>query len=674
MKEDGWTKEEDSSDGIGNGNNNNHSSNQNTNDKFSLIAPAIQLSVKDASVDFIPSSMASIPFIGSGGKTKKKRLLQPISFTIQSGEMLSILGGSGSGKTTLLNTVAGRLESSLEMQGQVLLNGKNASQKVIRKSVGYVMQQDHLLPNLTVRETLQYAALLRLPDSISKAKKMELVEEAIAELGLRDCAETYIGGNGRRGVSGGEKRRVSIGVQILTNPSILLLDEPTSGLDSFTAHMIMETLLSLAVRQNRTVICTIHQPRSDIFQLFDKMMILARGNLVYFGSKAATSSYFKNIGIDCPRHANPADFYLDATSVDYRSVESEEISNKKMLQCVEEFKKAPKDESGGVFVPGEEKSSTMGPKKLIISTDETNESKHSETGDLREGVTEQAGQASFVKATVILTRRAYVNFFRHSSASIRVAQTLALAVLLCLCFWRLKNDQYSIQNRIGILYQVLGLTFVGVLNSVAIFPTERNVFYQERADGLYSTPAFFISYQAVELPLNFFGTFFFSILAYWVLGLYANAGHFFLFVFVSFILLVSGETVGIGMCAIFYDVGMATTVASVFMSIFNIIAGLFRPNDTLFWPLRAINYVLVPRWAATVLGINEFVGKTFECPGEQSQGLPVCPIPNGESLLNLYNISENQLGYAIALLVILTLSYRIIVFLLLHFKKTTFST
>ena len=195
---------------------------------------------------------------------------------------------------------------------------QSISDKKLKPSLlGYVLQHDHLLPNLTPRETLTFAGLMKLPSHIPKKKKLEIVQKVLLELGLRDCANTRIGGDGRHPcISGGERRRVSIGIQMLTDPSILFLDEPTTGLDSFTANKLMVTLTNIAHKSNRTVVCTVHQPRSDIFQLFDYIMLLSKGELVYFGeSNHTVLNYFERISFPCPIDMNPADYFRKFNSM-----------------------------------------------------------------------------------------------------------------------------------------------------------------------------------------------------------------------------------------------------------------------------------------------------------------------------------------------------------------------
>src|SRR5271169_3653163 len=219
----------------------------------------------------------------------------------------------GSGKSSLLNILCRRLHGSLTARyrysGELLFNNTVPSDSVIRALTSYVVQDDtSLLPSLTVRETLHFAAIIRLPPHMSKAHKIARAEEVLSQLGLNHCADTLIGSEFVKGISGGEKRRVSIAVQILTDPKILMLDEPSSGLDANTAHGVMELLQGLA-KEGRTIICTIHQSRSDLFPLFGNLLLLANGGrVIYSGKGENMMQYFQDIGYPCPTFANPAYF------------------------------------------------------------------------------------------------------------------------------------------------------------------------------------------------------------------------------------------------------------------------------------------------------------------------------------------------------------------------------
>ncbi|KAE8661388.1 ABC transporter G family member 21 [Hibiscus syriacus] len=219
-----------------------------------------------------------------------------------------MLGPSGSGKTTLLTALGGRLTG--KFSGTITYNGRPFSSSVKRR-IGFVAQDDVLYPHLTVLETLTYAALLKLPKKLTTQEKIEQVELILVELGLARCRNNVVGGPLLRGLSGGERKRVSVGLEMLVDPSLLMLDEPTSGLDSTAAHRIMVTLRGLA-RGGRTVIATIHQPSSGLYRMFDNVLVLSEGHPMYWGQADQAMDYFSSIGFTPSfNFLNPADFLLD---------------------------------------------------------------------------------------------------------------------------------------------------------------------------------------------------------------------------------------------------------------------------------------------------------------------------------------------------------------------------
>ncbi|CAI5516887.1 unnamed protein product, partial [Closterium sp. Naga37s-1] len=319
----------------------------------------------------------------AGAEVREKEILHGISGSVAPGEVLAMMGPSGGGKTTFLNVLGGRFKQG-NMAGTLTYNDLPYSKALKRKlgfvnqddiffprlilretliyaavlrlpkeltslspspwfpllllSLGFVTQDDIFFPHLTVRETLMYAAVLRLPKELSWADKVQRADETITELGLDKCRNTVIGGPFLRGISGGERKRVSIGHEILINPSMLLLDEPTSGLDSTTALRIIQVIQNLA-KSGRTVVTTIHQPSSRLFHAFDKLLLLSEGNAIFFGQAADAMVYFGRLGFEQLFAMNPADFLLDlatGTTADVRLPgvfgESEEWQEKSVLE------------------------------------------------------------------------------------------------------------------------------------------------------------------------------------------------------------------------------------------------------------------------------------------------------------------------------------------------------
>ncbi|OXV07259.1 hypothetical protein Egran_04981 [Elaphomyces granulatus] len=243
-----------------------------------------------------------------------KEILSDIQGAAPPGQLTAIIGASGAGKTTFLDILARKNKRGVA-QGDFYVNGEKISDQDFRGMIGFVDQEDTMLPTLTVHETILTSALLRLPKDMSNYAKEQRVLEVEKQLGIYHIKDQLIGseeGKGR-GISGGEKRRVGIACELVTSPSILFLDEPTSGLDAFNAFNAIECLVTLAKNYNRTIVFTIHQPRSNIVALFDRLILLAKGKTVYSGPFSTCQQYFDNIGYTCPPGFNIADYLVDLT-------------------------------------------------------------------------------------------------------------------------------------------------------------------------------------------------------------------------------------------------------------------------------------------------------------------------------------------------------------------------
>lgn len=256
------------------------------------------------------------PCISQGHEKADKLILKGVTGSVYPGEMLAMLGPSGSGKTTLITALGGRLTHRRgRLDGTVLYNGKPLN-NAVNRSIGFVTQDDVLYPHLTVAETLNYTARLRLPKTLTRSEKDLHATSVIEQLGLARCKDSLVGGQLVRGVSGGERKRVSIGQEMLINPGLIFLDEPTSGLDSTTAQTIVSTLAKMAAG-GRTVVMTIHQPSSRLFYMFDKVMLLSDGHPIYFGKGSEAMPYFSSLGYAPLVAMNPSDFLLDLATGKY---------------------------------------------------------------------------------------------------------------------------------------------------------------------------------------------------------------------------------------------------------------------------------------------------------------------------------------------------------------------
>ena len=322
-----------------------------------------------------------------------KQILKDVNASMPHSTVNAILGASGSGKTSLLNTLSHRIEGGrLRTTGKVLYNG-HTDLETVRSA--YVMQQDILLPTLTVRETLRYAAELRLPPPATAEERGQIVEDVVLELGLKDCADTRIGDNVHKGCSGGEKRRTSLAVQMLANPSVLFLDEVTTGLDASAAHQLMKTLRSLTWK-GRTIIITIHQPRSEIWSLFDNVLVLANGSPVYSGQAADCLPYFQGIGYQMPAFMNPAEYVIDQAAIDTRSSEAEATSSARVQRMTAAWRNHVHEQTSLSL-----ESNSLGTEKADANGKASLEASRRQIG------TRIHHQAGFARQVYVLTQRTF---------------------------------------------------------------------------------------------------------------------------------------------------------------------------------------------------------------------------------------------------------------------------
>jgi len=380
----------------------------------------------------------------------RKDILRNVTGHGSSGELLAIMGPTGCGKTSLMNILAARVPSggnaTQKLTGSITVNGKPRKESQFRRWSAYVLQDDFLYAHLTVHETLLLAANFFLPTHMPQEEKLNLIDLVIAELGLRKARDTIIGDDKNRGVSGGERKRANIAVQLITDPAVLFLDEPTSGLDSFQALSVMECMKDLA-DNGRLVISVIHQPRSSIYNMFDKLLLLSEGRTMYFGPSADAVGHFARLGHDCPSSFNPADYFLDILSPDNRTDGLEKASSQLISTLGDAW--SGQEAKGARLVPGKSAEDSLEAGTIAAASSDINKS-----NDIVE-VGNTFDITKFSRNLMLLCWRSWAEQSRDVvTLGIKCMVVTFFALIIGGIYSNIGLDQQSIQNRNGLLFFV----------------------------------------------------------------------------------------------------------------------------------------------------------------------------------------------------------------------------
>jgi ABC-type multidrug transport system ATPase subunit len=404
-----------------------------------------------------------------GGRWARRVIVEGVSGEARPGQLTAILGSSGAGKTTVLDILAGRKNTGV-ISGDIYVNARPIWM-LPRRALAYVTQDDVMLGTLTVREHLAYAAMLRLPGSVSKQARLARIETIMRELGLTDIADSRIGTSEARGISGGERKRVNIATELLAHPKILFLDEATTGLDAANAFQLVSLLKRIAQTHGTTIIMSIHQPRSNIFALFDSLILLAHTKMVYSGPANKVIEYFEARGHCAPQLYNPADFLIDVL----QSREATEALLRDGPAPAEEQQAAASEESTSLL------ETATGPATSVSIAPEP-------TDSVKLGVADEAPMkmlndddddefvTSYATQLCCLAKRTAINVLRDPFL-LRINYALAISVglLLGFLYWKMTLDLQhgGIQNRMGIMFFIVCLFGFTSLTSVDTFFSER---------------------------------------------------------------------------------------------------------------------------------------------------------------------------------------------------------
>ncbi|XP_047434836.1 broad substrate specificity ATP-binding cassette transporter ABCG2d [Mugil cephalus] len=514
----------------------------------------------------------------------------------------AILGPTGSGKSSFLDVLAARKDPS-GLSGEVLIDG--APQPPNFKCLsGYVVQDDVVMGTLTVRENLRFSAALRLPSSVPQSEKEARVNHLIKELGLTKVADSKVGTQMTRGISGGERKRTNIGMELIIDPAVLFLDEPTTGLDASTANSVL-LLLKRMASNGRTIIMSIHQPRYSIYRLFDTLTLLVSGKMVYHGPAPNALDYFANIGYSCEPHNNPADFFLDVINGDFTAtamtkvhgsedLDFEELSSSRQSieeRLVEEYKNS--SYSG----------TTRAELERIVQDKEYISRPKSRTITYN---------TSFFHQLRWVLKRTFQNLMLNPQTSVaQLGVNVFLALIVGAIFFGVKDDQSGIQNRMGALFFITTNQCFSTVSAAELFITERKLFVHEYISGYYRVSVYFLSKILSDVTLRTVTSVVFSCIVYFLIGLKSTVEGFFVFTLTVTLVAYTATAMTMAISADQSIVALANifmTITFVFMMIFSgLLVNLPSIMDWLAW----LKYFSIPRYGLAALKINEFVGLKF---------------------------------------------------------------
>ncbi|KAJ9505495.1 hypothetical protein QJQ45_028204, partial [Haematococcus lacustris] len=664
-----------------------------------------------------------------GSKSLTKRdIIKGVTGLIEPGRLTALMGASGAGKTSMLNLLAGNVSGKGSVAGSITVNGEKMDGGKMRTMSGFVhqasfnldvlasnslhgmhvacMQEDVILDTMTVREALLFAAQLKLPNDMPYAEKERRAMDIAHLLNLRKSLDSIVGSALEKGISGGEKRRLSLGMEMVTNPSILFLDEPTSGLDSFTAYkvatpaavaprnpgrastvlltssrephrqrpplrytgfhavhgaaltgfglglQVVRILSSVAYKYGRTIICTIHQPSSEVFNIFDDTIILAEGQVLFHGPVQSMVPYFGALGYHCPTHFNPAD-YLFMEVLHQGATSATEDTFDFIAGSKEDEKsraKAREEESGRIkgLLSAWNGSAINQKMTYAITSGAT----------INTGVHESAIQqtAGFWIQFALLAKRAGYNAMRNKLIlKGKLAQTVFLSLIVGLIYLQLGNDAKSVQDRQGSLFFIVVQALFGSLMGVlTVFGGEKVVFQREYGSYMYGLPSYFTSRWLVELPAHIVMPILSSVIIYFMVGYQLAADRFWWFALILVLVDNSGTAIGIFVSCLFADINVALAVMPMFLMPLMIFSGFFVNSSTLGWWFRWISYISPMKYGFIALAKNEFSGLQILCEPSDT-GCGAGGVRTGESVITLLGFDDlGNVGFNAGILFLIT--------------------
>lgn len=520
------------------------------------------------------------------GQTEDRlELLKGVSGAFRPGVLTALMGVSGAGKTTLMDVLAGRKTGGY-IDGTITISGYPKKQETFTRIAGYCEQNDIHSPHVTIYESLLYSAWLRLPSEVDASTRKMFVEEVMELVELTPLGEALVGLPGVSGLSTEQRKRLTIAVELVANPSIIFMDEPTSGLDARAAAIVMRTVRN-TVNTGRTVVCTIHQPSIDIFDAFDELVLLKRGGEeIYVGPLGHHSSelikYFEGIGVSKIRDGyNPATWMLDVTSMAQESALG--------VNFAELYKSSELYRRNKTLIK-ELSTPAPGSKDLYFST--------------------RYSQPFITQFKACLWKQ-HLSYWRNPKyTAVRLLFTTFIAFLFGSVFWNLgskRTKQQDLFNAMGSMYAAV--LFIGVQNATAIQPViaiERTVFYRERAAGMYSALPYAFGQIVIELPYVLVQTIIYGVLVYAMIGFEWTAAKLFWYLFFMYFTLLYYTTYGMMTVAVTPNEQVAAIASAIFYVLWNLFSGFLIPKTKIPVWWRWYYYICPVAWTLYGLVVSQF--------------------------------------------------------------------
>lgn len=514
-------------------------------------------------------------------KNETKSILKSVSGTFKSGELTAVLGPSGAGKSSLLNILAGYSSCvNAVTGGKVLVNGVERSLRRFRKISCYIMQDDILMPHLTVFESMMVSANLHLKSVLRYKEKRRVVEDILSVLGLSATSSTYL-----NDISGGQRKRLAIALELVNNPPIIFLDEPTSGLDSLSAYQCISLMKTLA-QGGRTVVCTIHQPSAKLFEMFDKLYILTTGNCIYHGGLSNLLPYMETQQLVCPKYHNPADFIIEVASGEYGDITPELVKAWKIQEKREELQRM----ENGDFGMSENVDAMLAQQMMVSMIPGCG---------FKNSTDSMSSSSSQTTQFTVLSKRAMISIARDKMFThLRIVSVISVAVLIGLLYLGIGNDGNKVHSNAGCLFfSMLFLMFIALMPTVLTFPLEKIVFVREHLNNWYSLKSYYLAKTMSDLPFQIVLPFIYCSIVYFMTDQPKDGNRYIQYVLITILTCLVAQSIGFLLGAVAPNVPTAVFVAPVTGIPVLLFSGFFVSFDTIPKYMQWLTYISFARYS-----------------------------------------------------------------------------